>query len=264
MKRFDFKSFKRSALQKVNKNSPKILTAASCIGMTGTIILTAKVAPKAKKAWDDKKEEIKERRETLNEEISKPKEIFEEVKAVTPYYLPVAIMGGTSIACSVGSYKISAKRITAYASAYEVARQSLVDYKAKTKEVVGEKKEKEIEGAIAADKVKENPPSNEVIMDDGLTLCYDAMSGRYFRSSAEKIRQVVNELNKRLITEMYVSMNDLYYELGIPSTRLGDEMGWNVDDMIEVNFNSILAPNDEPCLVLDYSCCPRYDFRGLM
>ena len=41
-------------------------------------------------------------------------------------------------------------------------------------------------------------------------------------------------------------------------------MGWNVDDMIEVNFNSILAPNDEPCLVLDYSCCPRYDFRGLM
>ena len=29
---------------------------------------------------------------------------------------------------------------------------------------------------------------------------------------------------------MYISLNDFYYEIGLDNIKLGDELGWNIDD----------------------------------
>ena len=42
-------------------------------------------------------------------------------------------------------------------------------------------------------------------------------------------------------------------------------MGWNLDDgLIEVYFNTALADNGQPCIVMEYDISPRYGFDKLM
>ena len=46
--------------------------------------------------------------------------------------------------------------------------------------------------------------------------------------NADTIKKIVNELNRRMLSESYISLNDFYYELGLSFTKMGDQLGWNV------------------------------------
>lgn len=134
-------------------------------------------------------------------------------------------------------------------------------------ETFGEKKEQEVRDAIAQDKVRKNPPVQQdvILTNKGNTLCYDANTGRYFRSGIEKIKDAEISLNRRLMDEMYISLNEFYYELGLPAVKLGDDLGWNIEDgKINLAPSSILTDEDEPCYVVDFDFGPRYDFRNLL
>ena len=73
------------------------------------------------------------------------------------------------------------------------------------------------------------------------------------------------EILSILFWTLSLSVNDLYYELGLKSTKNGSFMGWNLDEgLIEVEYNTALADNDEPCIVIDYDISPRYEFDKLM
>ena len=103
------------------------------------------------------------------------------------------------------------------------------------------------------------------VVEKGNTLCYDSISGRYFKSDIEKIKKAENELNKKMLNEMYLSLNEFYDELGLRPTSLGNELGWNIDDgLIDIHFSSQLSEDDQPCLVLDYCVAPRYGYERLM
>ena len=61
---------------------------------------------------------------------------------------------------------------------------------------------------------------------------------------------------------MYVSLNEFYWEVGLDSTPLGEEMGWHIDrGLIDMKFSTQLSDDDRPCLVVDYSIAPRYDYK---
>ena len=58
---------------------------------------------------------------------------------------------------------------------------------------------------------------------------------------------------------MSLTLNDLYYELGLEPTKTGDYMGWEVDkEMLNFKFSSQLTENGTPCLVIDYEVYPLY------
>ena len=104
-----------------------------------------------------------------------------------------------------------------------------------------------------------------VITGKGEVLCYDAISGRYFKSDVDKIRKAENILNKKLMNDMYCSLNDFYDLVGLPFTQLGFELGWNVNDsLVEIEFSTQLSEDDIPCVVVDYSVTPKYDFQHLL
>jgi hypothetical protein len=88
------------------------------------------------------------------------------------------------------------------------------------------------------------------------------MSGRYFRNDIEQIRRVVNDLNHQLLSDMWLTLNEFYYAIGLGGINLGEEVGWNADELIEINFSSKITPDGEPCLVLNYETTPYYDFRN--
>lgn len=83
-------------------------------------------------------------------------------------------------------------------------------YQEKVVETIGEKKEQQIRDEVAKEQVAKNPVSkNEVIITGGgETLCYDSLSGRYFKSDIEKLRKAVNELNHTMVNDMCASLND--------------------------------------------------------
>lgn len=256
-----FKPKMKKIAASLDKNSPKILLGMGISGGIITTIRVAKKAPKVKERLDDLHEQLAE----CDEELSKARLIFEDLKVAAPMYLPEIIGGGVSVGCILGSYKINAKRTAALATAYQIANSNLIEYKEKVEEVVGKTKKEKIESEIAENAIKKSknlPVDNEVIPEDGKMLCYDKMSGRYFRSNPDEIRKAENKLNKRLITEMYVSLNDFYYEIGLRGIEMGDALGWNNDEFIDIQFNSILTDNDVPALVVDYVVIPKYGYEN--
>lgn len=199
--------------------------------------------------------------ENLTEGVSK-KDI---IKLVWKEYLPTAGMVVVSTACIIGSHAIDLKRSAALASLYALSVSDLNEFKKKTQELIGEKKTREIKDGIAKDRITKNPKSkNEVIITgNGDSLCYDAYSGRYFMSNIEKIRKVENDCNQMLLSNMWVSLNEVYYELGLDTIKMGDDIGWNADNFLDFDFSSQLTDDGRPCLVVDYRVGPRHGYQNL-
>lgn len=252
--------FKKIQIQAI-KHSPEILTGVGIAGMVTTTVMAVRATPKALDLMAEIHE--KETQEQLNK-----KEVGKEiVTKVAPVYIPSALIGVLSITCLIGATSVNQRRTTALATAYSLSESALREYQEKVIETFGEKKEQFVRDAIAKDKIEQNPvASTEVfITQKGDTLCYDMLSGRYFKSDMDKIKKVENELNRRLLSEMYISLNEFYYELGLRCTKQGSDLGWNVDEgLINIRFSAQIADNGEPCIVLDYDYAPRYDFRNLM
>lgn len=244
------------------KHSPEILTGIGIAGMVTTTILAVKATPKALRLIEEKKEELEfERDEFVT--LSKS----EVVKTCWKCYIPSAVTGAMSIACLIGASSVNLKRNAALATAYTLSETALKEYQEKVVETIGEKKEQVVHDAIAKDKIDKQPvtTSEVIITEKGNTLCFDAVSGRYFKSDIEKLKKTENELNRRMRDEMYISLNDFYYEIGVKPIDLGDELGWNIDKgYINLKFSSQLADDGTPCLVMSYHVAPRYDFRTLM
>ena len=188
----------------------------------------------------------------------------EIVKRVVPIYIPATITGAMSIACIIGANSVNARRNAALATAYTLSDAALREYKDKVVETLGERKEEVIRDAIAKDKIDKDPVSNKevIITGKGDTLCYDTMCKRYFRSDIDKLRKIENDLNRRMRDEMYISLNEFYYEVGLDDIAIGYEFGWNIDrGYIELEFSSQLADDGTPCLVVGFRTPPDYNFR---
>lgn len=241
----------------IKKHSPEILTGIGIAGMITTTVMAVRATPKALILIEERKEEIG----------AEKLEAMDMVKTTWACYIPAAITGTLSVACLIGASSVNARRNAALATAYTLSESALKDYQGKVIEMFGEKKNEAVKDAVAKDKVEKNPVvTREVIITEkGNTLCYDAISGRYFKSDIEKIKKAECELNRKMLDDMYVSLNDFYYEIGLDSVKLGDELGWNVDSgYIDLSFSSQLASDGTPCLVIDYSVAPRYDYRNLL
>lgn len=276
MGKFDAKVFLKDIRTSLSKHSPEILTGVGIAGMLATTVMAVKATPKALECIDKEidrqnKELIREAKENgynVCPQVSVLKPV-EMIKVTWKCYIPAAVTGVTSIACLIGASSVNARRNAALATAYNVTRTALTEYKDKVVETIGEKKEHAIRENIAKDKIENDPVTNkEVIMTDkGNTLCYDAHSGRYFYSDIDTIKRAITKINRTLVTssEMYASLNDFYNEIGLEPTKIGYDLGWNIDDgEIDIEFSSQLATDGRPCLVITYTVSPDYNYSKYM
>lgn len=236
------------------KNSPTILTAFACGGVISTAVMAVRATPKALSVIEDECHERKE--ENLP--------VKDMVLLTWRYYAPSMAMGALTIGCVVAANSISTRRNATLSALYALSEKALREYQGKVVEVIGENKERVIRDEIARDRILRQPVEEGpiVITAHGETLCYDSMSGRYFKSDIEKIRQTQNNLNAQMLAgEDYISLNDLYYCLGLKGTKMGEEVGWRAEDgLLDLCFSSQLTENGHPCLVLDYKVAPRYEY----
>lgn len=236
----------------ISKNSPHILTGLGCAGVLSTAILAVKATPKALAILDE---------ETLYREQKHfiPLKKLEVVKLTWKCYLPASFVGVASIGCIIGANTVHVRRSAALASLYALSESAFREYKTKVVQEIGKVKETKVRDEIAKDHIAKNPPTsgNVIFTGNGDVLCYDKMSGRYFMSSYETLRQKVNDLNYRLRNEMSIPLNDFYYEIGLPSIDLGDLMEFNVEKgLIEPSYSTQMSDEGKPCLVIDIEVYP--------
>lgn len=237
----------------ISRHSPEILTGIGIAGMVTTTILAVRATPKAIKL-------IEAEKQAKHVDALSP---VDTVKTVWKCYIPAAMTGVSSIACLIGSNAINAKRNAALTTVYTLSEMARNEYKEKVIETIGEKKERTIKEKVDAERIKKDPVSKKevIITEKGTTLCYDHVFGRYFKSDIDIINRAMNKINREIVINMYASLNDFYAELGLSPVEMGYDLGWNIDDgTIEIEPSSQLADDGTPCLVIDYSVSPKYNY----
>ena len=236
--------------KKVAPHVPDILTATACIGVGATAVMCGKntlTAHDILKAYDEENPDA-----TTKDRVLK----------AAPAYIPTIILATATIACIIGARTTSAKQTAALASAYTIATEAAARYRDKVIEVVGEEKAKEVDEKIADEQLKAHPLSGQqpIIVGTGKVLCFDTLSSRYFMSDMETLRKVQNDMNRIILDDMFASLNDFYYRIGLDPMNLGEELGWTIDSLIDLKFTSRLSDDGQPCLVVNYESVPRSDF----
>lgn len=238
------------------EHTPEILIGTGMAGMLTGTILAVKATPKAIQQCEDAKAD-------MGVTYLTRKEI---VQCTWKTYIPatVSIVGGAT-AIIAGTSKF-AKKNTALATVYALSESTLKNYKKETKAIVGEETAKEIDKAVAK-AVKQDTYKGPVIETRdseyiistpfGDTLIYDTLSGRYFRSSMNAVDAAVNSINKSLLNEYMMTVNDFYNELEIPTVGFGSLLGWKSEvELMEVSFDSDVDMHGNAYLVLSYSNRP--------
>lgn len=245
----------------ISKNSSTILTAVAVGGVFTTVALAVGATPKVLSNLNEVARE-KYSCETDSDVIITPS-LFSKKELILlswKFYIPAAAVGLATVACIIGANSIGLQRNAALAGLYGLTEKAFKEYQSKVVETIGKNKELDVRDEISADKIKQNPVGETEIIFTGKgdVLCYDSLSGRYFKSEIETIRKAQNKLNRDLILENFVSLNELYGELGLSNIKLGYDMGWDVDRMIDITFSAQLTEDQEPCLVLNYEMIPKY------
>jgi hypothetical protein len=242
----------------ISENSPTILTSLAVVGLISTTVMAVKATPKALELLEDERYARSAASEFGQGTALTNKDI---IKISWRCYIPTTGLAIASICCIIGANSIHVRRTAALASVYGITEAALREYQSKVIETIGKNKELKVRDEISGDRIKANPPGTSEIIwtGKGEVLCYDTLTGRYFKSSIEHIRQAINTLNRDLMSEMFITLNEFYDAIGLAGTKLGEELGWSIErGLVEISFSSQITEDSEPCLVLNYTVTPKF------
>ena len=200
--------------------------------MIATAVVAVKLTPKAL-------ELLKEAEAEKGEELTR----FEKIKTACPVYVPSILIGIGTLSCIFGANIMNKRHQAALVSAYTLLDSSFKEYKQKAKDIYGEDGEKTIRAELAKDKLKdsefdEDEDEDEDEYEDEKQLFYDEYSKRYFRATNETVLRAEYELNKLLVEECYVGLNELYDLLEIDRVDYGEYVGWSSAQMFDMYWSS--------------------------
>lgn len=252
-------------------NKPEVLSGLAIAGLWGTIYGAYKTAPIARDILERGRSDM--RLVHPDDKSARRAVVKETAIGVSKYVLPVIVGGAVTTACIIGSNRESSKRIATLSAAYALSDSALKELNAKLGEVLGEQKKQKVKNAIAKDHlnkrepVLDNPSNPVIVTGDGDVLCIDSYSGRPFYSNAQKIGQAINILSADCQCDMYVSLNDFYDEIHLDRIPMGDDFGWNVEDLergqLPITISAQLTASNVPCLCIEYDVSLRQDYRNL-
>jgi Family of unknown function (DUF6353) len=237
-------------------NSPSLLTGLGVVGVVATGFLSFRAGFKSAQILHD----AHFAREVEGDE--EPFTFTEKVKEVWPEIVPPVVTGAGTVAAVIGAHTIGSRRTAAVAAAYSLSEKAYAEYRDKVQEKIGEKKEQKVRDEIAQERVDKNPVSTSevIITGNGEVMCYDSLTGRYFKSTMENIRKAENEINKQIISHDYATLTDFYDKLGLRATSFSNEVGWNTDRMLEVRFSTVISDDNQPCISIDYDELPIREY----
>lgn len=242
-------------------NSPLILTAVGVSGALATAVLSARAGYQTAYILDEKRAS----KEFYNRGVDPTPELTPKEKVEATWWLWIPPAGTAVLTCGaiIMANRISTRRAAALAAAYSLSERTLIEYRDKVREQIGDKKADKIHDDIQQDRVNRDfAESKIVIMEGSEQLCYDSLSGRFFNSTAEDIKWAMNKVNSQINNNGYASLGDFYDAIGLPGTAISEELGWNSDKLLDLIITSTVAPSGKAALAIDYRVMPvRNYFR---
>lgn len=240
----------------VVKHEPEILMGMGISGLIFSTIWAIKATFKAAKTIDDYKQ---------SKQIEKitPKEV---IKLTWKYYWPVAASTALSIPCIIAGNRVSNRRYTALAAAYTISETALQEYQEATKNIVGEKKAKQIQEEVNEKALEKTyKGANQVIIaSPGDSDFYESQSGHYFTSNWNKIIKAQNELNASVLAGSgfgQITLNEWLRAIGAEECDAGDILGWDLREdpnyLIDCELSSHVTKDMKPCGVITYRNRPK-------
>lgn len=253
----------KNVLAVIGQKSPELLTGIGLASLAGAAVYCV-FADEPRLVLDQERRDIEKQVGEDNIELTK----WEAAKALAFAYWPAIAMFVVGAGCVIASDCIDDKRQAALSAAYNMSSLALNTFKDKAVEKLGFDKVKEIQEEADIEVSKRTPvPTSDTMIygsEAGKQLCFDSWSGRYFWSTLEEIRDTYNTLNEQLIQEDFVSMNEVFLYLGLPTCDMGDDVGFYLasSGIIKPRYSSKLVEEGmyqgRACLVIGYEIEPRY------
>lgn len=245
-------------LQRVtHENSPMILTAVGSVGVLTTGVLAAHGGIRAHQILEDERRNVSfTRTGGPGAEYDIP--LKRRLALTWKPFAPACLTGLTTVTAIIAANQIGTRRAAAMAVAYTTLEKASKEYREKVIERFGDNKEQKVRDELAQDRLtRAQGESREVVILEGDdVLCFDSWSGRLFKSNTETLKKAMNDLNYRIINDNYASLTDFYNLIGLPPTSGSDELGWNVDNLLEIEFATVLAENGKPAISIDFRATP--------
>ena len=238
----------------LKRNSATILTCMGAAGVIATTVTAVKATPKAILLLESAKED-------KGEELT----AFEKVKIAGPAYVPTAVLGVSTLACIFGANVLNQRGQASLMSAYALVDRSYKDYRKKVDELYGAEAGDQVRAGIAKDNYEEN--AVEVV--DGERLYYDFYSGRYFNATPAMVQRAEYELNRTLMLDDGVFLNEWYQTLDLEPLEYGWNFGWSASansDMywqtwVDFNHQKTTMDDGLECIIISFQQEPYPDFE---
>lgn len=230
-------------------HAPEIMTGGAIAGLGVTTVLAVRATLKASQVLEDSQKDSKR---------SEPLETTDVLKLVWKCYIPTALSIVATSSVILMANRIAFQRAASATALFAISERAFNEYKTKVVEKVGESKEQSIRDEVAQERLDKDPVENRevIVTGTGSVRCYDSITGRYFESDMETIRRAQNDINHMVNMDMYASLTDFYEIIGLAGTPYSDTVGWNSDNMMDVQFSTVLSSDGQPCISIDYRVAP--------
>lgn len=246
----------------VDKYKPELLMAGGLAGLVFSVVWCGVATAKVVKLCEQKL--MMEGKDKLS--------FKEKLKIAWKQYLPVVLSAGISIPCIILGNRVSSKRAAMLTAAYTLSNATLQQFQNKTAEVIGEKKAKEIKEQVVNEQIsksnsKTNSESKEVIINnDYEQLFYEELTGRYVKTSWNKLEAAKNKLNAAALASDNgsFSMNDWFEEIGLDFVKSGDRIGWGTPaaamykGILDIELGSRITKDNKVVAAIVYKVEPYY------
>jgi hypothetical protein len=238
----------------LKRNSATILTCVGAAGVVATTVTAVKATPKALALLETAKED-------KGEELTK----LEKVKIAGPAYIPTVVLGVSTLACIFGANVLNQRNQASLMSAYALVDKSYKDYRKKVEELYGEEAGEQVRAEIAKDKYEEQPVA---LKQDGTRLYYDYYSGRYFEATPYAVKRAEYEVNRTLMMDDVVYLNEWYNLLDLEPLEHGYDFGWNTcanmdaywQTWVDFHHEKVTMDDGLECIVITFMQEPFPDF----
>ena len=202
------------------RNSNWILAIFAMLGLGGTTALAIDATVKAVKLCETK--EIKGRKEIL--------------KTVWRLYIPTVGCFIVTTASIVGNAHINARRLATVTGLYAMSQADLKALKGKAKELMGPRKEQNLEDDISKERLNKVVPAQQNQIVDtghGNKLFMEWLTGQLIRTSPEHVEAVAANMDNQFNKEVDGVVEVSYYldQFRIPTECWVAKAIWDVVDM---------------------------------
>lgn len=239
-------------LMVLSRHKPGILIGLGIGSMLTAVISGIIYSPLAKDAIEEKKAE-------LGVEDLEPKD---KILVAAPFFVPTVTFVVAGIACIVCGNQINLERQAAAMTACAISETTSQLYREKVRDIVGDKKEKTIHEAAAKESYYRDLQKGNIIVasghNDGFPV-YDDLTKQKIKSKIEKIHSVINDLNRRMLSDGVITLDEYCLAMNEEPMEFGTELGWNIDrGFIELESpTAIVSETGEPVIVIMHKIPPR-------